>query len=247
MHINSPAELIFTLLPYSSYKIYQTVIQNIDVTIRHEGTDNNGWITNFKKQCVPTSQPGLHRHTATNQAFFRYLCETGVKLSKFVEENQEIKVHKQSTFLLCTLLGGLENIKNISDEQVVLLLQVILSGLKSSNQDLCSLSSVLLGYLLPKVTLKSKVVGKLCKSLAKFSKTSQSEETLQLVLLLARTQAVDRVKILELVVKHQPIINNIVCKAKTQSSDKDTNDLVDSLLFSLSLISEALIPGESST
>ena len=59
---------------------------------------------------------------------------------------QSLKVNKQTTFVLTTLLGGMENIRNISDEQVVLLLQVILSGLKSSNPEMSGLGCILLGY-----------------------------------------------------------------------------------------------------
>ena len=63
------------MLPFYSYKIYQTVLQNIDTTIQHE-TSENKWLVQFKQTCVPTSQPGLARHTATNTAFFRFLCES---------------------------------------------------------------------------------------------------------------------------------------------------------------------------
>ena len=69
------------------------------------------------------------------------------------------------------------------------MLQVILAGFKRSNLEMNSVSSILLGYLLPKVNFKSKVTIKLCKSEARFSKSNSSNETLFLVLLLAEEVA----------------------------------------------------------
>ena len=66
-----------------------------------------------------------------------------------------------------------------------MLLQVIQAGFKRSNLEMNSVSSILLGYLLPKVNFKSKVAIKLCKSEARFSKSNSSNENLFLVLLLA--------------------------------------------------------------
>ena len=241
VHINCPSWLVFNLLPFYSYKIYQTVLQNIDTTIRHEKSDNT-WLVGFKQTCVPTSQPGLARHTATNTAFFRFLCESSQQLAKEVEMFQSLKVNKQTTFLLTTLLGGMENIRNISDEQVVLLLQVILGGLKSSNPEMSGLGCILLGYLLPKVTLKQKVLNKLCKSLLKFSKLHQSEDTLNLTLLMSRTQKPEMSKIVELVNKHQPSVNDLISRTNNSDHDSDLLEQIDSLLYSLGSILESLIP-----
>ena len=77
----------------------------------------------------------------------------------------------------------------VGDERLHMLLQVILAGFKRSNLEMNSVSSILLGYLLPKVNFKSKVAIKLCKSVAKFSKSNSSNETLFLVLLLAEEVA----------------------------------------------------------
>ena len=241
VHINCPSWLVFNLLPFYSYKIYQTVLQNIDTSIRH-GTSDNTWLVGFKQTCVPTSQPGLARHTATNTAFFRFLCESSQQLAKDAEMFQSLKVNKQTTFVLTTLLGGMENIRNISDEQVVLLLQVILSGLKSSNPEMSGLGCILLGYLLPKVTLKQKVLNKLCKSLMKFSKLRQSEDTLNLTLLMSRTQKPEMSKIVELVIKHQPSVNELISKTNNSDHDTDLLDQIDSMLYSLGSILESLIP-----
>ena len=229
------------MLPFYSYKIYQTVLQNIDTTIQHE-TSENKWLVQFKQTCVPTSQPGLARHTATNTAFFRFLCESSQQLARDAEMFQGIKMTKQTTFLLTTLLGGLENIRNISDEQVVLLLQVILSGLKSSNQELSGLGCILLGYLMPKVSLKQKILNKLCKSLLKFSKLRQSEETLNLILLMSRTQNPEMKKIVELINKHKPTVNDVISRASTSDQDTDFLEQIDSMMYSLSSILESFIP-----
>ena len=66
-----------------------------------------------------------------------------------------------------------------------MLLQVIQAGFKRSNLEMNSVSSILIGYMLPKVNFKPKVAIKLCKSVAKFSKSNSSNENLFLVLLLA--------------------------------------------------------------
>ena len=58
VHINEPDWLVFTLLPFYSYKIYQTTIQSVDPTIRREGASLD-WLTQFKSCCVPTSQQDL--------------------------------------------------------------------------------------------------------------------------------------------------------------------------------------------
>ena len=159
-------------------------------------------------------------------------------MAKIVEIHPDIKLHKQTTFLISTMLGGLENIRNISDEQVVLLLQVILAGMKSANKDLSSVSSVILAYLLPKVTLKTKVVQKLCKSLLKVATINQNDDHLQLALLIARTQKADSSKILELIVKLRPSINNLLIKVNNSDQDKELLDQIDCLIFSLATILE---------
>ena len=234
---------MFNLLPYYSYKIYQSVLQHVDTSIHHASVDCV-WLPQFKQSCVPTSQPGLHRHTATSQAFFRYLCEATLELGKQLSSYPNLKLHKHTTFLMSTLLGAMENIKNVSDQQVLLLLQVILTGLKSDNRDLAGLSTILLGYILPKVSLKPKVVQKICKSLGKYSKTRQSDATLNLVLLIFRTQEADPDTILELVVNHQASINEVIIKAETPDRDNDTVDQIDALIYSLASVLESCLPAE---
>ena len=71
VHINCPGWLVFTLLPYYSYKIYAAVLQTVDPSIRREGGEA-AWLGGFQQTCVPTSQPGLHRHLASSPAFFRF-------------------------------------------------------------------------------------------------------------------------------------------------------------------------------
>ena len=233
---------MFTLLPYYSYKIYQSVLLAVDTTIRQDSLTVE-WLTQFKKCCLPTSQPGLHRHVATSPAFFRFLCEAATDLVKLVVTHPAAKVSKQSNLLLSTLLGGLENIKTNSEEQVTLLLQPVLAGLKSVNADLFSLATIILGYLLPRLHFKPKVVQKLCKSLGKVSLEKQGEHTLYVVLLIARTQKADMTKILELILKHRPSINDIVIRA-TNSSDLDNEllDTIDSLVYGLTLLISSLVP-----
>ena len=240
VHINSPDWLVFTLLPFSSYKIYEIVLQHVDTSVRYDNVDCT-WLPQFKQSCVPTSQPGLHRHVAMNQAFFRFLCEAGVELGKHVTEYPECKMHKQTVFLMTTLLGGLENMKNISDQHVILLLQVTLMSFKTSNSDISSLGLVLMGYVLPRMKLKEKVVSKLSKSLAKFSSKNQSETTLNLVLLLSRTQNTKKEMILEMILEHSPTVNDIVSKSG-RSVDNDVADQLDALVFSLVNILETLLP-----
>ena len=58
VHINEPDWLVFTLLPFYSYKIYQSTIQSVDTTIRRENVSLD-WLKEFKSRCVPTSQPDM--------------------------------------------------------------------------------------------------------------------------------------------------------------------------------------------
>ena len=232
---------MFSLLPYYSYKIYQSAVLTVDTTIRKENVSLD-WLRQFKKTCLPTSQPGLHRHTATSPAFFRFLCEAATDLAKLVVTHPDLKISKQTSFLLSTLLGGLENIKTLSDEQVTLLLQLVLAGLKSTNADLSGLAAIVLGYILPRLHLKPKVIHKLCKSLGKVPLEKQGEQTLYLVMLIARTQEADMSKILELVVKHKPSINNILIRATNSEADNELLDTVDSLVYSLALLISSLVP-----
>jgi len=200
-------------LPYYSYQIYHTVLQCVDSTIKQTAA-GTGWLVQFKQNCFPTTQLGLHRHAAYQPAFLRFLCDSMVELSHHLARCQDTKVHKQTTLVLTTMLGGLENIVDVGDERLHMLLQVILAGFKSSNLEMNSVSSILLGYLLPKVNFKPKAAIKLCKSVAKFSKTNSSNETLFLVLLLARTQQVDMSLVMQMVLSHQPVINMIVNQVK---------------------------------
>jgi len=240
VHMNNPSTLVFTVLPYYTYQIYQAVLACVDSTVK-QAEPGSGWLAQFKQNCVPTTQLGLHRHTAASPAFLRLLCNSMVELGKHLAKYPEIKVHKQTTLVVTTILGGLENIVNVSDESVLVLLQVILSGFKSSNLDMNGVSSILLSYLLPRVTFKPKAATKLCKSVLKFSKINPSTDTLYLVLLLARTQQVNMAMVMEMVLIHQPVINTIVNR-NNRDVEEEAQDYVDSLLYSMSLVLEHLQP-----
>jgi len=240
VHMNNPSMLVFTVLPYYSYQIYQTVLNCVDISIKHTKPGSD-WLAEFKQNCVPTTQLVLHRHTASNPAFLRFLCSSMVELAKLVAKNQDMKVHKQTTLVMTTILGGLENTVNVSDENMLMVMQVILSGFKSSNQDISSLSSILLSYLLAKVTFKPKTVSKLCKSLTKFSKINPSQDTLYLVMLLTRTQKVNMALVMEIVLTHQPVVNTIVQKYK-RGLEEESEEYLDSLLYSMALVLDHLKP-----
>jgi len=240
VHMTSPSWLVFTVLPYYSYQIYQTVLQCVDSTIKQTkpGTE---WLVQFKQNCFPTTQLGLHRHTSSNPAFLRFLCDSMVELNKHLAKYQDTKVHKQTTLVVTAMLGGLENIVEVGDERLLMLLQVILSGFKSSNQDMNGVSSILLSYLLPKVTFKPKAATKLCKSVSKFSKSNPTHDTLYLVMLLARTQQVNMDTIMEMVLNHQPVINMIENEAK-HGEGEEIGDYVDSLIYSMAMVLVHLQP-----
>ena len=240
VHMNNPSMLVFTVMPYYSYQIYQTVLNCIDVTLKHTKPGSD-WLAEFKQNCVPTTQVALHRHTASNPAFLRFMCSTMVEIAKLVAKNLDMKVHKQTTLAMTTILGGLENTVNVSDENILMVMQVILSGFKSSNQDIISLSSILLSYLLAKVNFKQKTVTKLCKSLTKFSKLNPSQDTLYLVMLLARTQKVNMAMVMEIVLTHQPVVNSIVQKHK-RGVEEESEEYLDSLLYSMALVMDHLKP-----
>ena len=110
-------------------------------------------------------------------------------------------------------LWRMENIVNVSDESVLVLLQVIMSRFKSSN-----MNSILLSYLICILSFNPKATIKLCKAVLKFSTDT---------LYLERTQQLNMAMVIEMVLVHQTVINTIVHR-NNLDVEEEAQDYVDS-------------------
>merc|ERR1719383_1632806 len=102
------------------------------------------------------------------------------------------------------------------------------------------MAQILLSYLLPRVSFKEKAVTKILKSLRKCINKSPSQENLMLAIMIIRTQAnLERRKALGLMVSLEAAINLSINNAQ---DDQDNLETVDSLLYTLGLLVEPLVP-----
>ena len=94
----------------------------------------------------------------------------------------------------------------------------------------------------PRCQLKAKTVTKILKALGRMCKTEATEDSLCLVLLLARTQGPgEGGKLVQLVAVHEPVVRSMVLAA-SQHLEEDTVETLDSLVYSLAVVAETLVP-----
>jgi hypothetical protein len=233
---------MFILLPHHAYRIYQAGLACLDDTT----VARLAWLGQFRRECSPCSQRGLHRQVATSPAFLRFLAGQLELLGKVAASHPDVRIHKQATLAMTALLGGLQMLGQVGEERLHLLLQIVLAGFKSPSPELAGLASILLGCLLPRVALKPKAVAKVCKAVGKLARRGPTEDSLWLVLLLARTQPGEPARLLELLLQHEAVINEVVQQAR-HSAEEDTADRVDGLVYSLAVVAGAALelrPGE---
>ena len=233
VHLNHPGALVFAALPHHTYKIYQAVIDCLEPT-----TCKEPWLTSFLRTCVPTTQRNMHREAATSTTFLKFLCNQVTALSSHLTRQPDSKVGRSATLILTSLLGAIQQWGEVGEERLHALLAAILAGFKSGHEELIGVSSILTAALLPKVTFTDKAVGRLSKAIGKIAKKSPTEESLHLVLLVARTQG-PREGLVELVVLHRSVIQAMANQAK---SEDEMLEALDGVAYSLAELAMSLVP-----
>ena len=233
VHLNQPGALVFAALPHHTYRIYQAVIDCLE-----PATCKEPWLVSFLRTCVPTTQRNLHREVATSTTFLKFLCNQVTALSNHLSRQEDSKVGRSATLILTSLLGAIQQWGEVGEERLHALLAAILAGFKSGHEELIGVTSILTAALLPKVTFTDKAVARLTKAIGKISKKSATEESLHLVLLMARTQG-PREGLVELVALHRPVIQAMTNQAK---SEDEMLEAVDGVAYSLAELAMSLVP-----
>jgi len=239
VHISHPEVLVFSVLPHHTYSIYQAVLSSLPPAT----VASLPWLAKFLQTAVPTTPPTLHRQVATSPAFLRFLCSQLSLLSSHLARCPDTRVHRQATLAMAALLGGLQLCGEVGEERLHHLLAAVLAGFRSSSEELGGLSSILLAAILPRVTLQPKAVARVTKAIAKFARKEVAEDTLYLVLVLARTQACEAARLVELVVKHQSVINALLNSVQA-GAEEEVVEQVDGVVYSLAVVAEGLVVGE---
>jgi len=238
VHYKYPELFFFCVLPFYEYEIYSKALLAIDTI--PGGSEYPNWFPKFKLACAPTTKLSLFRHTAADRGFFKLLCDMMLRLTKETVKYPNLRLQRQTSLFVMTLLGALENRPEVEEEQVNYILQVTLNTIKSNNQELISMAQILLSYLLPRVSFKEKAVTKITKSLKKCINKSASPENLMLSMMIIRTQAnLESSKARGLIVSLEAAVNLIINNAL---DDEDKLETVDSLLYTLGLLVEPLVP-----
>jgi len=245
VHYKHPETFFFCVLPFYEYDIYAKSIQAIETV--PGGSKYPNWFPKFKASCFPTTKLMLYRHTAADRGFLKLLCDLVLRLNKHVADYPDAKIQRQTSFFVMTSLGALENSRNLSEEQAMYILQVVLSGLKSCHRDLVSLGQIILSYVLPKVSFKEKTLTKISKSIRKsVKKNTDSVENLMLMILMIRTQNnIDIEKGTGILISLEPAINSVVNAMNEE--EQNSVHLVDNILYTLALILKQQVPDADDT
>jgi hypothetical protein len=235
VHYKLPDLFFWSVLHLYEYDIYRTSVEAITETPGGASKYPN-WFRQFKACCFPTTKQNLFRHCASDRGFFKLLCDLMVRHGQHTAKYPSSKIQRSCTMFVMTMLGTLENCENVG-EQHLNLMQVILAGFKSDNEELLSTSHIMLSFLLPRAKLKKETRAKILKVIEKSTnRRGQTEESLILVMLLVRTQPnVDQARLIDSIVHHQVVINSVVNRSVNDDSE-DVKDLVDNVVYTLSLI-----------
>jgi hypothetical protein len=236
------AELFFfCVLPYYEYDIYAKSLLAIDTI--PGGSEYPNWFIKFKAQCAPTTKLALYRHTAADKGFLKLLTDTMIKLTRMTVNFPALRIQRQTSMFVMTVLGGMENKDKITEEQTLYILQVIFKAMKSSHPELIAMAQILVSYLLPKMAFKEKVVLKMLKSLKNCVKKAASMECLMVLIMIIRTQtSVQLEKAWPIMVSLEVVIN----QALNLLDDVETVHNLDDVLYTLASLIQPAIPENNS-
>lgn len=148
-------ELMMLILPYYETKIFVRCIQ----TMRFSVDDQWCWLKPIQRPGVPLSKTALMNRVASDSSLMKFICDSILyAVDQLDTRAQSLQVYY--SFFSITLIGALE-VAKINESHISHIYSAIRKGLRSTSIDFCAASLMVIGQLMSRTQLTSKIVSKL--------------------------------------------------------------------------------------
>lgn len=148
-------EMMMLILPYYETKIFVRCIQ----TMRFNNDDKWFWLKPIQRPGVPLSKTALMNRVASDSSLMKFICES-ILYAVDQLDTRANTLQAYYAFFTITLIGALE-VAKINESHINNIYFAIRKGLKSTSLDFCASCLMVVGQLMTKAKLKSKIVSKL--------------------------------------------------------------------------------------
>ncbi|XP_011632407.1 HEAT repeat-containing protein 1 [Pogonomyrmex barbatus] len=170
IHQYNRDQFILLILPYHETRIFVRALQLIDLS---DEADKWHWLAPLQKHGVPLASATLVNHLCSDNGLLNTLC-THVQECTKTYSNQASCLTTLYASYTTVVLGVLEQMSTVTENQVNHLLQTLLDGLKSPIHNFAASSYMIISLLIMKVKFKANTIEKLL--LNTFKKTYLKKE-----------------------------------------------------------------------
>lgn len=176
-------ELMMLILPYHETKIFVKCIQTMRLSDQREKWF---WLQKLQAPGVPLSKQALLNRAASDEYFLNFVCQSVV----YATEELETKLNSLQVFyaFFCTTVIGALELKPVNESQIVYIYKALRKGLKSNSVDFCAASLMIIGQLVSKASLSSKLLEKIVARLLKLPHVKLQNDAVVLLILIYRNQ-----------------------------------------------------------
>ena len=237
---------LFISLQHYEFTIFGRIVESLPM-LRSSEESRPRWVEHFRSACHPATTIGMHRHLACDKGFFSLLCEKFTYIANnhvtaFGKE-ENVSYNGIVSYFVKAMVGALNLLGSISEQQTHLLMQVIVNALKCENKEFRAAGSILFSILVTRVRLNKKAAGKLLKVLAKLVDNHGCNiESLGMTAILYRCQSVsdestiEKTKVLDLILKHNAVITK--CTTQINQMDEEDKEFARRLFKTLAILSK---------
>ena len=252
--------LFFNSLQHYEYTLFNRIVDSLPLK-RSAEESRPRWVEHFRSACHPATTIGLHRHLACDRGFFSLLCEKFIDVARnhvpIFGKGDNVSYNGMIECFVKALVGALNLVGSISEQQTHLIMQAIVAALKCDHREFRAAGSILFSVLIPRVKLNQKAANKLLKVLVKLvnngidGEIGGNLESLGMVAILYRCQSttegstVDKSKVLELVLKHDLVIKE--CTTQINQMEDDDKEFARRLFKMLAILANDVTSDGSAT
>ncbi|TRY68333.1 hypothetical protein TCAL_03802 [Tigriopus californicus] len=186
LHAKDPEMFLWSLMPHFEFKIFNLAVTAVVQTLPKG--QYPPWLNGFLQACHPATRVGLRKHAARDKGFFKVLCHLLNRTLRHRARYPDVDYDRHAHFFVSVVTSALDSGVTIDEHHVMGLMQVIVPCLKSNHGEFRATGATLMAHVLPKVTLKAKVVQRLLKVIRKCCSTNVDFVNLALWMILVKSQ-----------------------------------------------------------
>lgn len=176
-------EMMMLMLPYHETKIFVICLQTMRL---NDLNDKWHWLKSIQSPGVPLSKQALLNRAASDTGFLQFVCQSIVYAVEELEtKSNTLQVYY--AFFCTTVIGALDTAK-INESHVSHIYAATRKGLKSNSIDFCAASLMIIGQLVNKTKLQSKILNKIVGQLLKVGHAKLQPDVIILLVLIYRNQ-----------------------------------------------------------